>query len=151
MNSLTHVCHMTVSNLLWYVPTRARARARAHVLLSFDWLASSHSAVNSNFGSQESAYVPAPLSFDWLAPARFRGKCSCFGNQELCARKLLPTMNVSVFHACAFVSSSSPSVSHMYAVQCCQFYASKHQHAVRCPDPHTKLKSWRGAWNDVLG
>jgi len=54
------------------------------------------------------------LSFDWLAPAPFRGKCSSLGNQELCTRKLLQVMNVSVLDACAFVSSISQSVRKPY-------------------------------------
>ena len=41
------------------------------VLLSFDWLASSHSP---------GQFQIALLSSDWLAPAPFRGKRSCFGN-----------------------------------------------------------------------
>ena len=53
------------------------------VLLSFDWLASSYSAVNFKFWQQKKPYVRVqrvPPSFDWLAPAPFRGKRFSYGN-----------------------------------------------------------------------
>jgi len=53
------------------------------VLLSFDWLASSYSAVNFKFWQQKKPYVRVqrvPPSFDWLEPAPFRGKRFSYGN-----------------------------------------------------------------------
>jgi len=46
---------------------------------------SSHSTVNSNFGSKENGDIRVQQvlnSSDWLAPAPFRSKHSTFGNLE---------------------------------------------------------------------